>query len=202
MKSAVSKFIAPCAFWLLVGAGLAQADVVTYTALPLTGSQQVPAVATTGYGWFTGTYDTASKALTFSFNWQLGGSATLSGVHFHGPATVGQNAAVVVPVTGAAAANYGNSAQTVTLTAAQEADLLAGKWYFNVHSTTNPGGEVRGQMIADSGGPNAPYFSSAAGLLTLPSVMLPQAGAYSAQLQLVPGSSPVQFQLQSATQLR
>ena len=28
----------------------------------------------------------------------------------------------------------------------QAADLLAGKWYANVHTAQNPGGEIRGQM--------------------------------------------------------
>ncbi|MGQ2979031.1 MAG: CHRD domain-containing protein, partial [Polaromonas sp.] len=33
-----------------------------------------------------------------------------------------------------------------TLTAAQMADLLAGKWYANIHTARYPGGEIRGQM--------------------------------------------------------
>jgi hypothetical protein len=35
------------------------------------------------------------------------------------------------------------------LTAAQAADLLAGKWYVNLHTAANPGGELRGQVIAE-----------------------------------------------------
>ena len=34
-----------------------------------------------------------------------------------------------------------------TLTDAQAADLQAGKWYFNVHTEKNKGGEIRGQVM-------------------------------------------------------
>ncbi|MEP7029817.1 MAG: CHRD domain-containing protein, partial [Pseudolabrys sp.] len=33
-----------------------------------------------------------------------------------------------------------------TLTDAQEADMMAGKWYVNVHTANNKGGEIRGQL--------------------------------------------------------
>jgi hypothetical protein len=32
------------------------------------------------------------------------------------------------------------------LTPEQMADLQSGKWYFNVHTKANPGGEIRGQL--------------------------------------------------------
>ncbi len=33
------------------------------------------------------------------------------------------------------------------LTDAQAADLKAGKWYFNIHTEKNKGGEIRGQVM-------------------------------------------------------
>ena len=35
---------------------------------------------------------------------------------------------------------------SATLTDAQAADLMAGKYYINVHTAANPGGEIRGQV--------------------------------------------------------
>jgi hypothetical protein len=36
---------------------------------------------------------------------------------------------------------------SATLSEAQAADLMAGKYYFNVHTAANPGGEIRGQVV-------------------------------------------------------
>jgi hypothetical protein len=63
--------------------------------------------------------------------------------HFHGPAAAGANAGVVLPFANPASPIEGQA----TLTPAQAADLSAGKWYANVHTAANPGGEIRGQML-------------------------------------------------------
>ena len=36
---------------------------------------------------------------------------------------------------------------STTLTPEQMADLLAGRWYVNVHTPSNPPGELRGQVV-------------------------------------------------------
>ena len=33
------------------------------------------------------------------------------------------------------------------LTDAQASDLMAGRWYVNIHTAANPGGELRGQLV-------------------------------------------------------
>jgi hypothetical protein len=55
----------------------------------------------------------------------------------------GQQRHVVVPFASAASPIEGQA----TLTPAQVADLMAGKWYANVHTAANKGGEIRGQMM-------------------------------------------------------
>ena len=88
------------------------------------------------------TLDTATNKLVYTVPYMgLSGDATAA--HFHGPAAVGVNAGVVVPIKGALASPIHGE---TTLTAEQAADLMAGKWYFNVHTAANPGGEVRGQL--------------------------------------------------------
>jgi hypothetical protein len=55
---------------------------------------------------------------------------------------LGKNGPVVVPITPNASPFEGSA----TLTDAQATDLLAGRWYVNVHTKANKGGEIRGQV--------------------------------------------------------
>lgn len=101
----------------------------------------------TGSGTVTGTYNSTTNSLQYSVTWTgLTGTATLG--HFHGPALAGSNAAPVITFTLNNNGSAGNAAATVTLTDPQEADLLAGKWYANIHTQTNGAGEIRGQVTA------------------------------------------------------
>jgi CHRD domain len=105
-------------------------------------ASEVPPTTGTGKGTLDGSLDTASKMLTYTLTFSgLSGPATAA--HFHGPAAVGANAGVAVPIKGTASPDKGS----VKLTDAQIADLEAGKWYVNVHTKANPGGEIRGQVM-------------------------------------------------------
>jgi hypothetical protein len=108
----------------------------------LDGASEVPANTSAGKGTADIDYDAASKKLTWKLTYSgLTGPATAA--HFHGPAEAGKNAGVAVAIPGATASPAEGSA---TLTDAQAADLMAGKYYVNVHTAANPGGEIRGQV--------------------------------------------------------
>lgn len=128
----------------LLMAGAAQAKTVHFTA-SLKGSSEVPPNASAGKGMVDATLDTDTKAFDYTVTYS-GLSGPAKAAHFHGPAAPGSNAPPVVPVP---AANLASPMKgEATLTAAQEADLNAGKWYFNIHTAANPGGEIRGQLAA------------------------------------------------------
>src|SRR5262249_15842202 len=107
----------------------------------LKGSSEVPPTDSKGTGSVTATFDTASKKLSWKGSVSgLTGPATAA--HFHS-GEVGKNGAVAVPI---AAADKSTFEGPATLTDAQAKDLMAGKWYVNVHTAANKGGEIRGQV--------------------------------------------------------
>jgi hypothetical protein len=108
----------------------------------LDGKSEVPATTSSGTGTADLNYDAASKKLSWTVTYSgLSGPATAA--HFHGPAEAGKNAGVAVAIPNAAASPVKGEA---TLTDAQAADLLGGKYYINIHTAANPGGEIRGQV--------------------------------------------------------
>jgi hypothetical protein len=108
----------------------------------LDGKSEVPANTSAGTGTADLDYDTASKKLSWKITYSgLSGPATAA--HFHGPAAAGANAGVAVAIPNAGTSPVEGNA---TLTDAQAADLMAGKYYINVHTAANPGGEIRGQV--------------------------------------------------------
>lgn len=139
--------------------GAASAATLHFEA-SLDRKSEVPPKLGDASGQALATLDTATKTLSYTITFGgLSGPATAA--HFHGPAAVGANAGVAVPI-GKDLVNPVTG--TATLTDAQVADLEGGKWYVNVHTAANPGGELRGQLMrsaADGGAMKASHGAKA-----------------------------------------
>lgn len=127
----------------LAGCGMLQppSSLVAFTT-QLRAANEVPPNASRATGSVDAVFDKSNNLLRWKVNYSgLSGPATAA--HFHGPAGVGANAGVALGWTGPITSPMEGRA---TLTAAQAADLTAGRWYANIHTAANPGGEIRGQM--------------------------------------------------------
>jgi len=126
-----------------------------------------------GAGTFTATLDTSTNVFTWSFTFQ-GLTSNVNNGHIHGPFVAGgttTSAGVILnfnpaspppggtglTFTGFSTANTGAGGGTIVLSGTQvlgngvSADslrklLLAGNAYVNIHTTSNPGGEIRAQI--------------------------------------------------------
>ena len=99
---------------------------------------------------------------TFTFSGSfsgLSGNVNSGGFHIHAPAAPGQNAQVLYPLFPSITLNADNRSGTIngsqTLIAGQLGfdiptqlnQLNSGLWYFNIHTATFSGGEIRGQIL-------------------------------------------------------
>jgi CHRD domain-containing protein len=137
--------------------------LVTFTAtMNFAGEVPTPTVASTGTGTFTATLDTSTNI----FTWDLTFTGLTSGVnngHIHGPATTTQAAGTTINFNTAPGATFsfgqtsGTGHGVMVLSAATAVTstingdslkklLFAGLTYANIHTTSNPGGEIRGQI--------------------------------------------------------
>ena len=124
-----------------MGITAASAETITLKA-DFKGSNEVPPNSSPATGKAEATLNTETKVLTWAITYKdLTGPVV--GAHFHGPSEPGKNAGIVLPFKTLQSPIEG----TATLTENQAGDLLAGRWYANIHTAANPGGELRGQMV-------------------------------------------------------
>lgn len=116
----------------------------------INGAQENPAVTTTASGTAVMLYDVGANTFDLIISISgLGNTATASHIH---EGAVGANGPVVTNL--GAEAVYTRSGNTLTATfrnvahGGDRARLIQGGAYFNLHTAANPGGEVRGQLIA------------------------------------------------------
>lgn len=119
--------------------------IVTFNAT-LDGASEVPANTSTATGSATLSYNKTTKIFTLNLTYS-GITPTMGHIHV---GAVGVSGPVVFPFSSLTSPF---SYTSVALTAAQEADLLANKYYVNLHTDAFPGGEIRGQLVtANPGG--------------------------------------------------
>ncbi|HJR66681.1 MAG TPA: CHRD domain-containing protein [Gemmatimonadaceae bacterium] len=121
-----------------------EAEVYTAT---LTGANETPPVTTTatGTGTFTVTGNNINYVITIA-NWPAGRTVTAAHIH-NRPIRPDTAAGVLLGWPGGSITVTGGSG-TIAATDAQLTAIRAGGTYFNVHSSVNAGGEIRGNLVA------------------------------------------------------
>lgn len=110
----------------------------------LKAAAEVPANDSTGTGTLTATLNTETNELKYHIEFN-GLSGPVVAAHFHGPAAEGTSAKPQLPIKSSPIVSPIDG--SATLTPEQSKDLTDGKWYFNLHTSGNPRGEVRGQLV-------------------------------------------------------
>jgi hypothetical protein len=123
---------------------------VSATVFPInvtfSGSQETPANASPGTGTFVGSYNDATDSLIYTITFS-GLAANVTAAHFHA-APPGIAAGVLIGPGGfPTGVMSGTFTDTLVLTASQEDSLKRGLFYFNIHTTAFPGGEIRAQIF-------------------------------------------------------
>jgi CHRD domain len=117
---------------------------VTNITAALKGSNEVPANTSAATGFVNGTFDNKTKVLSVTVTFS---GMNANNMHIH-KGGAGVSGPVIFPIAGTAPSTY-SSPTTYTsqpFTAGQEDSLMRSLYYVNVHSTTFPGGEIRGQL--------------------------------------------------------
>jgi Leucine-rich repeat (LRR) protein len=119
--------------------------------IALNGASERPTPVTTAA---TGIGTASLIGNQFRFQIEYSGlSGVATGAHLHGPATTEQDAGVLIdlePLNGGGFGTAGTLSGTILLTDERLTQLRGGLLYVNVHTAANPGGEIRGQVLADT----------------------------------------------------
>jgi hypothetical protein len=161
LRSSVRAFIAIAAVATSIGlaesCGSSTAPAAKTFAATMTGAKQIPAVSTSATG--TATFTDNTTSIDYAIN--VTGITAVNASHIHlGDATT--NGAIIInlfiPATATGTVNGSLATGTITATTnpAVSLDSLRvlftnGKAYVNVHTNANPGGEIRGQVVATVG---------------------------------------------------
>jgi len=134
----------------LLAAAMMQAQTF---GVVMTGSQERPTPTTsTGWGNATVTFDSTRSNINVAITVK-GLTSAINGAHIHKKNAGSDVGNIIIGFTPTASFTNGKLNGTFPIDAATAADMLAnpGNYYMNVHTTTNPGGEIRGDITPVSG---------------------------------------------------
>lgn len=140
------------------GDDLDQEALYQNKTIVMNGAQEVPSVPATALGNIDAEYSKLTKTLFYTVYWS-NLTGPVAAMHIHGLADPGANAGIVQNIIAASnaiatpnATRYGTSgsftgSMYVDGVVVKEDDLLAGKFYINIHTAAYPNGEIRGQIV-------------------------------------------------------
>lgn len=126
------------------------------TGIVLSSAQETPANSSAGLGSMDVFYTRETHILSYTVTWS-GLTGPVIAMHIHGQAPSGFAASIFqniitssggIVTPGAAYGTSGKISASLLIdgVAIKETDLLNGNYYMNIHTTANPGGEIRGQI--------------------------------------------------------
>ncbi|HMN57798.1 MAG TPA: CHRD domain-containing protein [Ottowia sp.] len=119
----------------------ANPNLVTLTTL-LDGASVIPPARSGAAGRLDALYDSSTRVLRWKASWD-GLAGAITGVEFRGPADASQNAPATMIWPSPFGTRYEGRA---TLSPQQATDLVSGRWYVSVFTSSYPQGELRGQL--------------------------------------------------------
>lgn len=125
-----------------------ESENIYYGTLTMSGAQEVLPVATSATGTVVADYNRLTKTLSYSIVFSgLIDSAVAA--HIHGLAEPGVNAPVLQTFNNFPRRKAGSYSGSLLIDGVKftEENLLARRYYVNIHSKTYPGGEIRTQLV-------------------------------------------------------
>ena len=147
MKHIPLAFFA-AAMLVVVAPSSTQAGTITF-GVTLSGLNEVPPNASPGSGFATVVVDDVANTVFVDLTF-AGLTAPASAAHIHCCNGPGVNSPVIIPLSGFPNLVSGSYSNTFATTAGNIAGIEAFGAYLNIHSASFPGGEIRGDLTADT----------------------------------------------------
>lgn len=138
-------------FWILIFSSC-KADetdniLPSYTVRGLaTGARMMPTVTGSGSASLTGTFNPNNRLLSYNSSWTILSGVPIGGGFYGGGSGILASPVGTAWVFNGSLTSTGSTSGSLVLTSAQAQELLLGSWFFKYNTTSNPSGEVAGQV--------------------------------------------------------